>query len=123
MKTFTTLFFAFILSNNSLAAEPIYLECKVPSLTTELLITLNQTSGKVTQTYKANGSGFTSDAQFNADEIIYEKKIASLGQTERYTINRKTLAINHAIFTSGNGVATVNKDGTCIIVKTENNKI
>jgi hypothetical protein len=121
MKAITATIFACLLSGNALAAGPIYLECKVSSLTTDLSVTLNESTGKATQTYKANGSGFTSDAQFNANEIIYQKKIANLGQSERFTINRSTLAIEHAIFIDGERIG--GGDGMCKVVKTKNNKI
>ena len=121
MKAFTSTVFACLLSGNALAAGPIYLECKISSLTTDLSVTLNEATGKATQTYNANGSGFTSDAQFNAGEIIYKKKIANLGQSERFTINRSTLAISHSIFMGGEKIG--GGDGVCKVAKTKNNKI
>jgi hypothetical protein len=121
MKVFTSAIFACLLSGNALATGPIYLECKVSSLTTDLSVTLNEATGKVTQTYKADGSGFTSDAQFNADEIIYQKKIANLGQSERFTINRSTLTISHSIFMDGQNIG--GGDGVCKVVKTKGNRI
>ena len=121
MKAIAATIFVCLLSGSAMAAEPIYLECKVSSLTTDLLVTLNESIGKATQTYKANGSGFTSDAQFNANEIIYHKKIASLGQSEQFTINRSTLAIEHVVFVDGQRIT--GGDGTCKVVKAKNNKI
>ncbi len=123
MKSISAIILVFILSANVSAAELIYLDCKLSSLTTELSITLNESTGKVTHTYKANGAGFTSEAEFNPNEISYQRKVANLGQTERFTINRKTLAISHSVFMYGKGEATVKGDGLCKIVKPENNKI
>ena len=121
MKTITIAIFTCLFFGNAVAAEPIYLECKLSSLTTDLSVTLNESTGKATQTYKANGSGFTSDAQFNANEIIYQKKIANLGQSERFTINRSTLAMDHAISVDGESIG--GGSGTCKVIKATNNKI
>lgn len=121
MKAFTFAILACLMSGNALANGPIYLECKISSLTTDLSITLNEATGKATQTYKANGSGFTSDAQFNADEIIYQKKVATLQQSERFTINRSNLAISQSIFIDGKKIG--GGDGMCKVIKSKGNKI
>ena len=122
MRNITSVVFvALCLISSSAFAAPTYLECQISTTTTNVSVTLNEATGKVTHTYIANGSGFTSDGQFNANTIIYQKKIPNLGQTERFTIDRGTLAIKHEIFMRGDAVT--DGSGQCEIVKPDKNKI
>ncbi|HET8637771.1 MAG TPA: hypothetical protein VFL96_13060 [Acidobacteriaceae bacterium] len=121
MKAIIVAIVAYALSGSAIAGGPTYLECNVSSITTELLVTLNESTGKITQTYKANGSGFSADGQFNANEIIYERKVPKLRQSERFRIDRSTLAIEQTIYVGGEKV--VDGNGTCKIVQPRNNKI
>lgn len=123
MKIFSTIVLAFSFISNSYASDLIHLECKVSSITTELEITLNESNGKASLTYKANSTGFSSDAQFNSNEIVFQRKTNALNQVEKFKINRKTLEINHSVFMYNKGEPTVNANGMCNILKNENNKI
>jgi hypothetical protein len=115
MKIFLKILLAFSFITNTYASDLIRLACKVSSITTELEITLNESNGKASLTYKANSTGFNSDAQFNSNEIIFQKKVNSLNQVEKFTINRKTLEINHSVFMYNKGDPTVNSTGMCNI--------
>jgi len=123
MKQFAVLVIAVVVSAKSVAADLTYLECKLPSITTELLLTLNEGTGKVSQTYKVDGTGFTAEAQFNPNEIIYRNDNPRVGVKEQFTIDRKTLQISHAFSVSGLEGSDKKDSGLCKVVKPEKNKV
>lgn len=126
---------AFLLPSPIFAAEPIYLECQIleksgsytgasekqvttnsPAVT--LTVTLNETESKVSQVFKSGDDNysFTADAQFTPTEILYQStRKYGFVRTDRFTINRTTLAVKFAVDYPSRGTLQA-REGTCKIV-------
>lgn len=105
------------------AAKPVYLKCKNPGNTLPFDVTVDEATGKVSQTRKP-----IFDAQFTPTEINYEhvKSGGPLGIKEKFTINRQTLELT-TVWTIGDGRTGEPKSNTyvakCEVVEAPERKI
>ncbi|WP_310611243.1 hypothetical protein [Limnohabitans sp.] len=97
-------------------ANPVCLQCRLSTRIVEVDLSVNESTGKVTQTYEGSNAGFTADAQFSPTHIVWQRKANTLQQVEKYAIDRRSLAIVQDTYLDGNQTPTASGSGSCKVL-------